>query len=316
MIIADSAIQKELIKVMAIPELQLETWSRQGAVATASATNSAIHNALHAENSPIRNMDFEVYLQGSYKNTTNIRGDSDVDIVAQLESSFQYDLAGLLEDEKRLFGQSYPTNATYLWRNFRDDTIRALRAYFGAQTVTEGNKSIKVLGGSGRLPADVIACLQYRKYLRFRSLQNQSYIVGIVFYTIPEGRRIINFPKPHYDNGVDKHSQQRTNGWYKPTVRVFKNARTYLIDHNSMSEDLAPSYFLECLIYNVPDNQFGGSYQDTFCNAVNWLRRTNLNGFMCQNGQTLLFGSAQEQWSTERVGQFLNAMANLWNNWR
>lgn len=232
---------------MAIPEAQLQTWSHQGAVTTASNTNSAIHNALHAQNSPIRDRDFNVYLQGSYKNDTNIRGDSDVDIVVQLNSTFEYDLSVLSEEEKRLFGQSYPTSATYLWRNFRDDTLRALIAYFGAQNVTEGNKSLKVKGGSGRLRADVIACLQYRKYLRFRSLQVQPYIEGIVFYTIREGRQIINFPRPHYDNGVDKHSPQRTNGWYKPTVRLFKNARTYLIDRNVISEDLAPSYFLECL---------------------------------------------------------------------
>ena len=301
---------------MAIPDTQLETWSHQGAVTTASATNSAIQNALHAQNSPVSGKDFDVYLQGSYKNSTNIRGDSDVDIVVQLNSTFQYDLSTLSEGEKRLFGQTYPTNATYLWRNFRDDTLRALRAYFEAQNVAEGNKSIKVLGGSGRLSADVIACIQYKQYLRFGSLQEEIYIEGIEFYTIREGRRIINFPRPHYDKGVEKNSQQTTNGWYKPTVRVFKNARTYLIDQNFLSRDIAPSYFLECLIYNVHDNQFGQSYQETFCNAVNWLRGTNLSGFMCQNGQTPLFGSSQEQWSTEQASQFLNAMADLWNNWR
>lgn len=301
---------------MAIPESQLETWSHQGAGAAATATNTAIHNALDAQNSPVRGKDFEVYLQGSYKNATNIRGDSDVDVVAQLNSTFEYDFSGISDDEKRLFRQGYPTNATYLWRDFRDDILRALRVYFGAQNVTEGNKSIKVSGGSGRLPADVIPCLQYRKYLRFRSLQDHAYIEGIVFYTIREGRQIINFPKPHYDNGVDKHSAQRTNGWYKPTVRVFKNARTYLIGRNVISEDLAPSYFLECLIYNVPDNQFGTSYAETFCNAVNWLRRTNLGNLMCQNGQTALFDNSQEQWSTQQAGEFLNAMAALWTNWR
>lgn len=301
---------------MAIPETQLETWSHQGAVTTASATNQAIQNALLAENSPLRGKDVKVYLQGSYKNTTNIRGDSDVDIVAQLNSTFQYDLSALSGDEKRLFGQSYPTNATYLWRNFRDDTLKALRDCFGVQNVTEGNKSIKVSGGSGRLGADVIPCLQYKKYLRFPRLQDEAYIEGIVFYTLREGRQIINFPIPHYNNGVDKNSQQKTNGWYKPGVRVFKNMRTYLVGRNSMSEDLARSYFLECLIYNVPNNLFGVSYQDTFCKAVNWLRKADLNSFVCQNGQTPLFGNSQEQWSTGEASQFLDAIANLWNNWR
>lgn len=300
---------------MAIPERQLETWSHQGAVATASATNSAVHNALHAQNSPIKDKEFDVYLQGSYKNDTNIRGDSDVDVVVQLNSTFERDLSGLSQAERLLYEQNH-SSASYLWRNFRDDVLKALVAYFRAENISEGNKSIKVSGGSGRLPADVIPCLQYRKYLRFRSLQDQTYIEGIVFYTLREGRQIINYPKPHYNNGVRKNSERCTNGWYKPTVRILKNARTYLIDHNLLSEEVAPSYFLECLIYNVPDNQFGVSYGDTFCKVVNWLRKTDLSAFICSNGQIQLFGSSPEQWSTEKATQFLNAMADLWNNWR
>lgn len=45
---------------MAIPETQLETWSHQGAVTTASATNQAIQNALFADNSPVRGKDVKV----------------------------------------------------------------------------------------------------------------------------------------------------------------------------------------------------------------------------------------------------------------
>jgi tRNA nucleotidyltransferase (CCA-adding enzyme) len=80
---------------MGIPESQLQTWSHQGAVTTAKTTHESIRNALAANTSPIRDKSYEVYLQGSYKNTTNIRGDSDVDVVAQLNSTFQDDLSAL-----------------------------------------------------------------------------------------------------------------------------------------------------------------------------------------------------------------------------
>jgi hypothetical protein len=300
---------------MVISETQLETWSNQGATATAKATHESIRNALSATTSPIRNLNYEVYLQGSYKNSTNIRGDSDVDIVVQLNSSFQPNITSLSEDEINHFRQSYD-DASYLWNDFRRDVLQALEAHYTATIISEGNKSLKVGGGSGRLPADVIASLQYRKFKRFLSTSDQEYIEGIAFYSRNDGRRIINYPKQHYENGVRKNNQSNTKGWYKPTVRLFKNARTYLVDQGSIVEESAPSYFLECLIYNIPNAQFGGSYQDTFCNLVNWLNTADLSNFMCQNGLTQLFGNSPEQWSLTNAKTLVDTLADLWNNWR
>lgn len=297
---------------MEIPESQLETWSHQGAIATAKATHESIRNALSTYNSSLRDNNFEIYLQGSYKNDTNIRGESDIDIVVQLNSSFQYDLSVLSGPESTLFNQSL-LRATYLYKDFRNDVLRTLQAYYGASIITEGNKSIKVKDESGRLPADIVVCLQYRKYQHFRSNYDQQYVEGIVLYTQRENNMVINFPKQHYDNGVEKNA--RTYGWYKPTIRVLKNIRTYLIDNKIIEESLAPSYFLECLIYNVPNNAFGGNYQETFCNVVNWLAKADFNSFVCQNGQLLLFGDSSEQWSISAAKQFIFALINLWNNW-
>ena len=299
---------------MGIPESQLETWAHQGAVTTARATHVSIRNALRADNSPIKNKDFEVYIQGSYKNSTNIRGDSDVDVITQLNSSFRRDLTALSNDERTLYKQAH-SDATYLWKDFRADVMQALQSYYSSSSISEGDKSLKVAGGSGRLPADVVVCLQYRKYLRFQSLDDQQYVEGIAFYALREGRWIINFPKPHYNNGVNKNSQSRTNGWYKPTVRCFKNARTYLVENREIDETLAPSYFLECLIYNVPDAKFGINYQNTFVNVINWLAEADFNDLVCQNEQLLLFGSIPEQWSIENANGLIQNLVRLWNNW-
>ena len=84
---------------MPIPESQLETWSHQGAVTTAKQTHESIRKALNPHTWPT-GVKYEVYLQGSYKNTTNIRGDSDVDVVAQLNSTFQHDLSELSDYQK------------------------------------------------------------------------------------------------------------------------------------------------------------------------------------------------------------------------
>jgi len=283
---------------MAIPESQLETWSHQGAIATAKMTADSIKNALNIfENWP-DNIEFEVYLQGSYKNSTNIRGDMDVDVVAQLNSTFYSNLS---EEQKRYLGL---TPALYGWSDFRTDVLRALNNYYNSSAITEGNKSIKVEDNDGRLPADVVVCAQYRKY---RSVNTYDFIKGMTFWTRNERRQIINYPKRHYENGVTKH--QNTNNWYKPSVRMFKNIRSYI------STISVPSYFLECLLYNVSNGNFGDSYQDTFCNIVTWLNEVYLDNFICQNGQLALFGPTPEQWSTESARIFIRELISLWNNW-
>ena len=169
---------------MAIPESQLETWSHQGAITTAKATADSIKNALNSYINRPDGVEFEIYLQGSYKNDTNIRGDSDVDVVAQLNSTFYNNLS---EDQKRTLGLS---SASYGWSDFRADAIKALRNYYGQSFVTEGNKTLKVKANNGRLPADVVVSSQYRKY---KTVNSSDYIEGMCFWG--NGLQIFNYPK-------------------------------------------------------------------------------------------------------------------------
>jgi hypothetical protein len=288
---------------MPIPESQLETWSHQGPVTTAKQTHESIRAALKAYNWP-SGVWYEVYLQGSYRNHTNIRGDSDVDVVVQLNSTVFENLPVNL---KRQFGFR---DASYGWEEFRSDVLTALRNYYGPGRVREGRKSLKVQ--TPYLLADVVVSLQYRKYPD-RPRSEADFIEGMTFWVPSESRWVINYPKLHYENGAKKN--QDTNGWYKPTVRMFKNARTYLVDRGVIPADLASSYFLECLLYNVPDDKFGTNFQSTFLQVITWLPKANFSRFVCQNEQLPLFGSSPEQWSENRAYRFLEAMMGLWANW-
>jgi hypothetical protein len=297
---------------MTISETQLETWAHQGAAVTAQQTHESVRLALSQVGDLVLDRDYEVYLQGSYKNYTNIRADSDVDIVVQLNRTFRFNISGLPASEQEAIGRAYSA-ATYTFPQFYADVLAALNAYYEARTI-RGNKSITIPAQSGRLDADVVPCLQYRKYVYFHALGDERYIEGISLDTQREASEIISFPKSHYDNGARKNDN--TNGYYKPAVRLFKNARTSLIDSQRILPDLSPSYFLECLIYNVPDDKFGTDFSNTYCNVVNWLNTANFDGFLCQDGQTQLFGNAPEQWPTEKARQFVNALITLWNDWR
>ena len=103
-------------------------------------------------------MDHQVYLQGSYANSTNIRGDSDVDIVVETQNVFYHNVP------LHLLQQYGIEPGAYRWPQFRAEVLQALREYYGTDSVTDGNKAIRVLGNDSRLNADVVPCAEYRHY--------------------------------------------------------------------------------------------------------------------------------------------------------
>lgn len=290
---------------MAISESQLQTWSNQGATVSAQQTHASIRNAL-SNYQWISGVRYDTYLQGSYRNSTNIRGDSDVDLVVELTSVFY---SNLMESEKTQLGM---TSAGYTWSAFRQDVIAALSKYYGSQYVDmSGSKSIKLLPSSGRLKADVVVAASYKHYENMKLVAE-----GMTFWTVPGGQQICNFPKRHYDNGAVKNSDQQTRGWYKPTVRIFKNAR------NRINTDLLfpkqfPSYFVECLLYNVPSSKFGVNFQSTFISSLNWLitelSDVDSQRFVCQNEMSYLFGNSNVQWNVDDARDYVGKLINLWN---
>lgn len=299
---------------MPIPEHQLSSWSHQGAVTTAASTYASIQSALEAYAEWPHNIDYEVYLQGSYCNDTNIRGDSDVDVVVQLNSSFQHDISALSAAQQLRFHSHFP-DALYTWSDLRNHVLRALIAHYGASAVREGKKSLKVSGTPWRLPADVVAAMQYRKYFRFHDVLQQDYAEGMIFYVPSEVRWIVNYPKLHYHNGVEKNRAYVTGGQFKPLVRVFKNMREYLVDHSLMPQGLAPSYFLECLLYNAPNETFDHSIGLSVYQILCFLQGANLTSLVCQNGQEFLCGNGPDQWPVSKAQQAIASFVELWNSW-
>lgn len=294
---------------MPIPESQLQTWANAGALVMSQKSHESIRAALDSAQWAA-GANFEVFLQGSYRNGTNIRGDSDVDVVVQLNSTWQYDITALPPDQQAAFHARYG-NASYGWDAFRGDVLRALREYYGWGKVIEGRKSIKV--ATPYLPVDVVPCLHYRKYRAFGSLLGEHYVEGMTFHVPTEGRWVVNYPKVHYANGTAKNSS--TGQWFKPAVRMLKNARSYLVDKYALQKGLVPSYFLECLLHSVPDNKFGDDHQATYCGIVEWLGSVDLSTCRCQNGQLPLFGAGSDQWNTTTARQFQQALVKLWNEW-
>src|SRR5205814_1605022 len=127
---------------------------------------------------------------------------------------------------------------------------------------------------------------QFRRYGKFKGTYDQNYTEGICFFNAA-GERIANYPKLHSTNLTTKH--QATGGWLKPMVRILKNLRVKMVGDSLVKSGVAPSYYLEGLLYNIPNDKFADSYEDCFVNAMNWIRsEAKKNDFVCANEQYYL----------------------------
>ena len=115
-----------------------------------------------------------------------------------------------------------------------------------------------VPGNNSRRNADVLICAQFRRYISYGTVRRRLH-QGIALYS--DGERIENFPKQHSKNLTAKH--QATNGNFKPMVRVFKNMRNSMIEKNLLADGVAPSYFIEGMLANVPNDKFADDYGET-----------------------------------------------------
>jgi hypothetical protein len=101
---------------MAIPESQLEAWSRQGSVTQSSGTYLAVRSALMSSRADYAAQSFDVFLQGSYANDTNIQGETDVDAVIRLNTIFAYDLSILTLRQQAAFRRALVRKIDYTFR--------------------------------------------------------------------------------------------------------------------------------------------------------------------------------------------------------
>ncbi len=155
---------------------------------------------------------------------------------------------------------------------------------------------------------------QFRRYYKFRSVGDQSYDEGICFYNAA-GEKIANYPKQHSTNLTRKH--QNTSNWLKPMVRVLKNMRGKLVEDGYIKAGVAPSYYLEGLLYNVPSTKFATSFEDCFVNTINWIQNeTDKSKLVCANEQYyLLWDNSHTCWPKPNCEAFLNSAIRLWNDW-
>jgi hypothetical protein len=89
-----------------------------------------------------------------------------------------------------------------------------------------------------------------------------------------------------------------------------------MVEDGYIQAGIAPSYYLEGLLYNVPNGCFGTSYTDSMVACINWLYETDRSQFLCANEQyPLLDGNPDVTWRSTQCTTFLQGIVALWKGW-
>jgi hypothetical protein len=296
---------------VAIAEGQLNTWSSLGPTTQFTDTYNSIRNNLLDKGAPYPLADTVVFLQGSYKNTSNVYGDSDVDIVLCHKGAFYKDLTRLSPADLAAYNSAFGGGVEYDHDAFkRDATAYVTRLYNSVQI----KKKVLFVPGnnSGRRDADLLIASRFRRYHEYKSSTNQRYDEGICFF--PTGGTMVeNFPEQHSANCTTKH--QNTNSRFKPMVRIFKNMRNTLIEKKLLANGIAPSYFIEGMLYNVPNDKFVDTYQQTWINCFNYIVTAKREDLVTANYMHwLVRDGTPTSWPIANFDAFTAALKKYWES--
>jgi hypothetical protein len=302
------------IDEMAIPQLKLDTWSNIGSQVQSSTTYATIKAALERQDTAFYGKHpTDIFLQGSYGNDTNIFAESDVDVVICNQESWFRNLDALPPYQVNAYKQKH-SSAAYSYNQFKDDVYSALRKVFG-DAVTKGTKAFKIAANGSRRSADVIPALEFHNYTKFNSLQDQAFLPEGIGFLDSSDNLITNYPKIHSKNLSAKN--KATADKFKPTVRIFKNMRSKLVEDGVISDGTAPSYFIECLLHNAPATLYVGNYSEIVHALLVWLSKLeNRASLMCAHNYHSLIGTSAACWPDADALAYISGCINLWNNWK
>lgn len=189
-------------------------------------------------------VDYDIYTKGSYPNNTNVKADSDVDVVVECRECVYFDYASGVTESP---GVGSPYGGPWTKDEWRKEVGDALVEAFGEDEVDRTGKiAINVSEVLGSRPnADVVPSFRYYRYLDGE--RRSSYTGSCVWNT--DYKKIVNWPEQQLDNGRAKNIA--TNNRYKKFVRALKRVENLLSKAGVIDE--MPSYFMECLVWNIPN---------------------------------------------------------------
>ncbi|MEI5638523.1 MULTISPECIES: nucleotidyltransferase domain-containing protein [unclassified Pseudoalteromonas] len=280
------------------------TWSQGPSKTEQERVENAekqIRQAIQASEK-LKSRNVKVFTQGSYRNRVNVRQDSDVDVGVLCTDTYFPDYPD--ENVKMELAKSF-IPATYEYATFKNELEEALVARFGRAAVTRGSKAFDIKANTYRVEADVAAFFEHRRYVTA-----SYYHKGVEM--IPDDYKppsVKNWPEQHYQNGVSKNDT--TTRRYKRVVRILKKLSNEMASKDIQSAKDAPSFLIECLVFNASTPCF--EYQ-TFRQMVRAVLAELFNNTM-SNDKCSEWGEVSElkylfrgpqPWTRESAHQFLS----------
>ena len=267
-----------------IPEATLASWTKpafDNEDEKRDDTERTIREAIRGH-AVLKGLPINVYAKGSFKNNTNVRRDSDVDVAVELTSIYFPEYADGVDQAATGF---QPYDDAYDVSQFKDHVGEALRGAFGSSAVRRATKVFVVREGSRNLAADVIPCFTYRWYSTAWS----------------------------YDEGCAKNGPLRTAKRYKRykrSVRILKRLENKMVEDGA--SPVVASYLIESLVFNVSDSRFcTGTWAGDVRNVLVYVWE-NTEDIACEqtwteaNGIKFLFHPAQK-WTRQQARDFVYA---------
>jgi hypothetical protein len=253
----------------------------------------------------------KIYAKGSYANKTNVRADSDVDVVVENQHVIYYDYFPASS------APSPDPNArpyTGRWDDpdeWREQVRLAMVNKFGISDVdSSGEVAITISEVVGSRPsADVVPSFDYVRY----DSPDRGIAHGGSRVFKRTGGYVDNFPDQQKANGIAK--DRNTGGRYKKYVRALKNAENLLSDQGVIDE--LPSYFMECLVWNVPDshinagNTLDQGFQSTLAYVFNNLLPAAFDYDEWAEPNDLKYLFCGDKWSREDGFKLVDATWDL-----
>ncbi|MBT9241273.1 nucleotidyltransferase [Vibrio splendidus] len=285
-------------------ESVFSTWAKgpsQTEQTRAENAERQIRKAIQASEK-LKNRNIKVFTQGSYRNRVNVKQDSDVDVGVVCYDSY---FPNYTDDNVKVELAKSFVPASYEYSSFKNELEEALIAHFGRTSVSRGSKSFDIKENSYRVESDVAAFFEHRRYTAVN-----RHLSGVEM--IPDDLSppsVINWPEQHYDNGVQKNTV--TNRRYKRIVRVLKTLSNEMSKNGIKSAKEAPSFLIECLVFNAPNSAFEHSQYKPMVRAVlaNLFNDTRSDDKCSEWGEVselkYLFRGPQ-QWTRSSAHQFLS----------
>jgi hypothetical protein len=188
----------------------------------------------------LKDCTLKIYAKGSYANNTNVKSDSDVDIVVQCNNVTYWE-----EESPGAHPTTY-TPYTGMWTpsKLRAELVAALQAKFPGHIDTSGSTAIRIDFNTARVEADVVPAFSYEYYFA-----NGTHRKGSRVYK-KDGSYLTNYPEQQLTSGRAKNNA--TGARYKKAVRIMKRVENAMVESTYHRE--VPSFFMECLVYNCPND--------------------------------------------------------------